>query len=136
MNNKEALIKELQNLQEDASMSDVQKVTSKFFSKKIWVSPFGRSFFGWAILLAIITLLLMTDTFKLGKSKVFDMIAYASWTILPPAWFMFEYTWLFPDEARFDSNQLADLKYKHELAGKIWGGLVLLITAIMFNKYK
>jgi hypothetical protein len=48
---------------------------------------------------------------------------------------MFEYTWLFPEEARFDSSQLADLKYKHELAGKIWGGLVVLITAILYLKY-
>lgn len=136
MNNKEELINELQKLQDDASLSELQKVTSKFLGKKIWISPIGRSFFVWAILLAIITLLFITDTFNFGKSKVFDMIAYASWTIIPPAWFMFEYTWLFPDDARFDSNQLADLKYKHELAGKIWGGLVILITAIMFEKYK
>ncbi len=112
---KKDLIDRLNQLSDSASLSDIQKVTSKFFSAKIWVSIVGRKAFAWALLPAVITLILIT-TFK---CKFFDVVAYGAWTIIPPSWFMYEYTWLCPDEARFDSNQLADLKYKHELAGKI-----------------
>lgn len=136
MSIKREFIEQLEDLSDDASMAEIKKVSSKFFKEKIWVSPIGRKFFVVAILLAVITLLLLTDSFNFGKNIVFDVIVYSFWTILPPAWFMFEYTWLFPDDARFDSNQLADLKYKHELAAKIWAGLVLLITAIMYHRYE
>ncbi|MFT3750653.1 MAG: hypothetical protein QM768_20245 [Agriterribacter sp.] len=136
MSNKRALIEELEKLSEDASTTDIQKITSQFFKQKIWISQVGRGFFIGAILLAIITILLLTNAFKWGNSKILDMVAYSFWTIVPPSWFMFEYTWLFPSDARFDTNQLADLKYKHELAAKIWGGLVLLITAIIYWRYK
>lgn len=128
---KSELINELNSLKEPASLSDIQKLTSKFFSTKMWESKVGRKAFLYAVILATITLFLITTL----HSKIFDIVAYGLWTIVPPSWFMYEYTWLFPDEARFDSNQLSDLKYKHELAGKIWGGLVLLITAVLYLKY-
>lgn len=130
-----SLVEELQKLTHSATASDVKKITSRYFDQKIWISPIGRYAFGIAFILAILTLLQITNAFGFGRSKVFDVIAYSAWTILPPSWFMFEYTWLFPNEARFDPNQLADLKYKHELAGKIWAGLVLLITAFIYLKY-
>jgi hypothetical protein len=134
-NYKRELINQLEKLDETATLTDIQKTSSRFFKQKIWVSYFGRIAFVFALILSISTLLLITNAFGFGSSKTFDIIAYSAWTILPPSWFMFEYTWLFPEEARFDSSQLADLKYKHELAGKIWGGLVVLITAILYLKY-
>ena len=135
INYKEQLINQLEKLSETATPSDIQKITSSFFNQKIWISSVGRVSFVCALILAVITLLLITNAFNLGDSITFDIIAYSAWAILPPSWFMFEYTWLFPNDARFDSNQVADLKYKHELSGKIWGGLVLLITAIIYLKY-
>lgn len=132
---KRKLIEELENLDEEATLSDIQKATSGFFKDKVWTSTIGRIVFGCSLILAILTLLLITNAFNIGSNLSFDIIAYAAWTIFPPAWFMFEYVWLFPDEARFDAHQLSDLKYKHELAGKIWGGLVLLITATIYLKY-
>ena len=134
-NPKKELIDQLEKLDETATLGDIEKLTSQFFKQKIWVSTVGRITFACTLVLAAITLLLITDVFKFGSSKIFDIIAYSAWTILPPSWFMFEYTWLFPSDARFDSYQIDDLKYKHELAAKIWGGLVIILTAIEYYKY-
>jgi len=131
MDNKRELIKKLEQLDDEASLSDIQGVTSKFYNEGIWISPIGRRAFGISLSLAVITLLIMT----VGRCKIFDIVAYCLWTILPPSWFLFEYAWLFPDSARFDANQLDDLKYKNELAGKIWTALVVLITVIIYLKY-
>jgi hypothetical protein len=90
--------------------------------------------FVFALILSISTLLLITNAFGFGSSKTFDIIAYSAWTILPPSWFMFEYTWLFPEEARFDSSQLADLKYKHELAGKNLGWVSCFDNSNLISK--
>lgn len=133
-NYKNELIKELEQLKDDASLSEIQGVTSRFFGQEIWMSPVGRVAFGVSCFLALVTLLIMTKTFHFS-SKAFDLIAFCLWTILPPSWFLFEYAWLFPDSARFDDNQLEDLKYKHDLAGKIWAALVVVITVIIYLKY-
>jgi hypothetical protein len=134
-NHKKALIEQLEKLDDAATLSDIQNATSAFFKEKLWVSAIGRVVFSCSLASAALTLLLITNAFGIGSNLSFDIIAYAAWTILPPAWFMLEYVWLFPAEARFDAHLLSDLKYKHELAGKIWGGLVLLITATMYLKY-
>ena len=104
----------------------------------IWKSQWGRVVFVAAILLAIFSILLITNWFHLKPSKVvnnWDLIVYFAWTILPPAWFLFEYVWLFSDADKLDPNKLADLKYTHELAGKIWAGLVTLLSVILYLKY-
>ena len=140
----------LERMKDEASMADIETELLKFFKNnenlydkkvtKVWASPIGRSVFIISILLAIYTILTMTDYFHIQRLpnspvKIFDVIAYCAWTILPPAWFMLEYVWLFPPYAKLDSKLLDDLKYTQELAGKIWAGLVVLITAIMWFKY-
>lgn len=89
--------------------------------------------FSWGMVTAVLTIIVAALRYR--GSDVVDIVVYSCWAILPPAWFLYEYTWLFPDDAKFDSHQLNDLKYKHELAGKLWAGVIVLITAILLFKH-
>ncbi len=104
----------------------------------VWKSRWGRTVFGMSIFLAILTVLQVSNYFKLMPTKVlapFDLIAYFAWTILPPSWFLFEYVWLFSDADKMNSDKVNDLKYTHELAGKIWAALVVLLSVLLYLKY-
>src|SRR4051794_35766463 len=75
--------------------------------KKVWTSTIGRTVFVISILLAIYSIVEITDRFKLSHHNTvsyFDVIAYCAWTIIPPVWFLFEYVWLFPAKSKLDSN--------------------------------
>lgn len=135
MSYREDLIKQLNSIPGEPSHADLQKVTAKFFKEGLWVSTLGRKVFAWAIALAVISIVLICIPFNCTASKMLHIIIYAGWSIFPPAWFMYEYTWKFPDELKFDSMQFNDLKYKQELGAKIWAGMVILITAMMVYKY-
>jgi hypothetical protein len=104
----------------------------------VWKSPWGRIVFIVSILLAVFTILQITNYFHLKASATivpFDLVAYFAWTIFPPAWFLFEYVWLFSDADKLDPNKVSDLKYVHELAGKVWASLVVLLSVILYLKY-
>lgn len=145
---KQKIISYLEELDENATLTDIETQVQLFLKisnsvtthreKKVWTSAIGRTIFVVSILLAFYTIVEITDKFNLYHHETvsyFDVIAYCAWTVIPPAWFLFEYVWLFPAKSKLDSNELADLKYTHELASKIWAGLVVLITAVLYLKY-
>ncbi|WP_035644161.1 hypothetical protein [Flavobacterium sp. ASV13] len=118
---------------------------------KLWFSLIGRIIFTLSIVALFFTLWEITNSFNLKNIhtelnciegckevhyKIFDVIAYCAWTIGPPVWFMFEYVWLFPKKYKFDSDQLNDLKYVHELGSKVWAAFVICITVILYIKYR
>ena len=146
--NKRTLINLLGGMKEETSFEDIEKQILLFFkSNKVNIvertieirSPTTRKvIFMISIFIAILTIFGITEGFKLQHHdtvKYFDLISYCTWTIIPPIWFLFEYVWVFPKAAKLDPAQLADLKYTQELASKIWGGLVVLITALLYLKY-
>lgn len=145
---KQKVISFIEGLDEDVTFTDIEtklllfkKISNPVTAtseKKVWTSTIGRTVFVISILLAIYSIVEITDRFNLyhhDTVRYFDVIAYCAWTIIPPAWFLFEYVWLFPAKSKLDSNELGDLKYTHELASKIWAGLVVLITAVLYIKY-
>ena len=118
---------------------------------KLWFSLIGRIFFLLSILALFFTLWKITNSFNLQNIHTelhckegckdihynfFDVFAYCAWTIIPPIWFMFEYVWLFPKRYKFDTHQLNDLKYVHELGNKVWVAFVICITIILYIKYR
>jgi hypothetical protein len=116
-------------------MKKIEPTTAK---TKVWKSPWGRIVFTLSILLAVFTILQVTNYFHLEASATiapFDLVAYFAWTMLPPAWFLYEYVWLFSDADKLDPNKVSDLKYVHELAGKVWASLVVLLSVILYLKY-
>jgi hypothetical protein len=138
----------LENMPGGLTEQEIQKRVTAYFQNKpglksynknvIWKSSIGRTVFTCSILLCILTILIVTNFFNLHKQNsvsYFDVIAYCAWTVFPPAWLLLEYVWLFPDDAKLDPNQLSDLKYTHELASKVWAGVVVLITVILYIKY-
>lgn len=125
--------------------------SQKKSNRKLWFSPIGRIIFALSIFALFFTLLKITNCFNLQNIhtelkceeeckephyEIFDVIAYCAWTIGPPVWFMFEYVWLFPKKYKFDSDQLNDLKYVHELGSKVWAAFVICITVILYIKYR
>ena len=147
VSSKRRFIDFIENMPEGLTDDEVEKRVADYIQKNqtknsgnkiIWKSFIGRTVFACSILLCLLTILIVTNLFDLHRQSTvsyFDVIAYCAWTVLPPAWFLFEYVWLFPDEAKLDSSQLSDLKYTHELASKIWAGVVVLITAVLYIKY-
>lgn len=120
-------------------------------SRQLWFSLIGRIIFTLSIVAIIFTLWKITNSFNLqnihtelhckeGCKKIhyiiFDVLAYCAWTVGPPVWFMFEYVWLFPEKYKFDTYQLDDLKYVHELGNKVWAAFVICITIILYIKYR
>jgi hypothetical protein len=70
-----------------------------------------------------------------SRVNVLDLLIYGVWTVIPPAWFLYEYSIVFPQDRKLDANQTADLKYTQELAGKFWAGVLLILGALLFLKY-
>jgi hypothetical protein len=134
-NYKRELIDQLELLDEAASLADIQKVTSGFFNQKTSVSSAGKYAVGTSLGFAVLTVLLITEAFGLRSAMGFKYIIYSAWVVIPPVWFLYEYAYVFADEYKFDADLLADLKYKQELAGKIWAGLMVLITALIYFRY-
>jgi hypothetical protein len=145
---KQKVISFIEGLDADIALTDIESKLLLFIKinkpvttdsdKQVWTSKIGRTVFVISILLAIYSIVEITDRFNLyhhDTVRYFDVIAYCAWTIIPPSWFLFEYVWLFPAKSKLDSNELGDLKYTHELASKIWAGLVVLITAVLYIKY-
>jgi hypothetical protein len=85
--------------------------------------------------LGFASLSLTKDVAAMPRVNVLDLVIYGVWTIVPPAWFLVEYSLLFPKERKLDPNQTADLKYTQELAGKFWAGVLLILGALLFLKY-
>lgn len=132
-NFKQELIDKLQNIDDNASDSEIKEFIAKYIEGGVvWKAKIGRPFFASAILLAVLTITVISIT----KNQILDIVLYSAWTIIPPSWFLLEYTWHFPDNFKLNSSQLDDLKYTQELAGKIWQAVVLLITAIVYLKYQ
>lgn len=109
---------------------------------KPWKSVFGRIAFVLSMVLCAIGIWIISDHLNIQVSNgarpisKSDVFIYCFLAIAPPAWFLLEYVWFFPDRLKLDSNELADLKYTHELAGKVWAGVVVVVTAILWLKYR
>jgi hypothetical protein len=117
-------------------MAKIEETTP--VNKRIWKSPWRNVVFISSLLLALFTILQITNYFHLKPSDTIspcDLVAYFAWTILPPVWFLFEYVCLFSDDDKLDSDKVEDLKYVHELAGKVWAALVVLLSVILYLKY-
>lgn len=56
-----------------------------------------------------------------------------AWTILTPAWFWFEYTFLTSDNDKNDATKFARLKYSQELAAKVWLAVTAVLVAFYFD---
>jgi len=50
------------------------------------------------------------------------------WTLVPPAWFLFEYYVIFPRWG--DESRLGEFKYGQSLSAKFWAGVLVLLAAI------
>ena len=147
-NIKNQIITELSKLNDNASIKEIYKSINDCLKQNnlvvSWISRFGHIAMIIGLFLAIdsilyIELVPVKYNYTILKEKIvnsFDIFIYAFWIIIPPSWFLFEYTWLFPNNLRQDTNEISDLKYKHELAGKVWAGLVGLITLLLYIKYK
>lgn len=132
---KNQLIEKLAALNDDVSLKDIKKTVAEFYiahsadpDQRVWKSPIGRRVFIGSMILAVISLFLIVS---FPKCTYLALGLYAGWTILPPCWFLYEYVWIFPDYLKFDSDQFGDLKYTHETVGKIWAGLVVVMTAYL-----
>ena len=136
---KQALIDALQKLGEGAAPDLIKQTVNSFYPdesvtvSKTWTSPVGRAVFTISIFLGFLSLFLI---WKYHDCKELMLTIYGAWTIGPPVWFLYEYVWLFPERLRHDSVEFGDLKYVHELSGKIWAGLVVVMTAILIVSYK
>jgi hypothetical protein len=49
--------------------------------------------------------------------------------------FAYEYNWQFPDEAKFDPNQMQDMQYTQSVAQRCWAGILILFGVLLFLKY-
>jgi hypothetical protein len=70
--------------------------------------------------------------------KIAQVILLSIWTIVPPAWFLFEYTYIFPltreEEPASAKIQLEHRKYVQDLAAKLWLALVSALLVLYFWK--
>ena len=118
--------------------------------QKLWRSPLGKP---WFLITTLIILLLtilklnssltffprelLVDGKPPIKYDLFDILLYGGWLIGPPLFFLIEYVFIFgKDESRrLDDKQVADLKYCHELAGKIWAGVSVFLGILLLTKH-
>jgi hypothetical protein len=110
----------------------------------VWRSPWGRVFFWVSLPLVPASFLaIFMEYAPFGFIKrsggvpisIFDLVVYAIWTLVPPAWFFLEYNFLFPSELKVKDVALEDMKYTQELASKFWIALVALLTAALLFRY-
>jgi len=120
------VIEELQRLDDQASDSEIIAAFAKAMNHQLWRSTIGRWVFGCSMVLAAVCVgLILRDP----GNKVLVLLIYVFWTISPPAWLLYEYVWLFPSELKYNSTEMEDMKYAQGLAGKVWAGLVVVMTA-------
>lgn len=70
-----------------------------------------------------------------GSIKVLQAVVLVLWMLVPPIWFLLEYTFLFPTvypEAKEDA--LNAFKYQQDLASKIWLAAVSALLILYFSK--
>jgi hypothetical protein len=135
---KQELIQKLSELGDTESAEELKKATDAFlFPKaKVWKGNLRTLLMFTSFFLAAAMLVLLIDlSYQNNIIPVGFLLAYAAWVIVPPTWFLFEYVWIFPDDAKMDPNKAADMKYTQELAGKIWAALVVLIGAGLYLVY-
>jgi hypothetical protein len=117
----------------------------------VWKNPFGKLMFGVSTLVVIFSILYVLELFptipllnntkkfvtgnKVKEIKIGDLFIYIFWVVVPPFFFLIEYLYFFPDQYKVDSEQLTDLKYTQELSAKVWAGLILVLSAILFLRY-
>lgn len=68
--------------------------------------------------------------------NIFDFLIYAFWVMVPPLYFLVEYIHIFPDSCKIDKDVLDDFKYTQELGSKVWAGFIVILTTIVYAKYK
>lgn len=116
---------------------------------KLWRSPLGKNWFIITVVLALgLTIFkiwsdlnFLPKIFETDKKPLhydfFNLILYGAWIIGPPFFFLVEYTLIFgKDEARrMDPIQRDDLKYCHELASKVWAGVGVFLSILLFIKF-
>jgi len=54
-------------------------------------------------------------------------LAWLFWSVAPPAWFLFEYNWIWPRTG----GDFEDLKYGQELAKAIWVGIAAVLLVML-----
>jgi hypothetical protein len=106
---------------------------------EVWKSPIPKNYFITAGVLAFITFCIILGTYICKVKKDFNLMQivnyslYFVWAMGPPSFFFYEYMWKFPYKS--DANQLADLKYTHELASKIWAALLVVFGILLYSMY-
>lgn len=117
---------------------------------RLWKSPLGKpSFIGFVLFLLLLTILKLISSVTFIDRELalepnnpihydlFDLLLYGIWLIGPPVVFLVEYTYIFgeDDSRRMNEKEVADLKYCHELAGKIWAGVSVFLGIVLLIRY-
>jgi hypothetical protein len=129
----------------------IPKAELEVTQEKLWRSPLGSKW----VMGSVLTLLLLT-VIKICSNPVWiavpsnfvspenhakydflNIILYGIWVVGPPVIFLIEYTMIFGrnEDNRMNPRQCEDLKYCHELAGKIWAGVGVFLSVILLIKY-
>ena len=131
-------------------MSATKPVKSDFNENKLWRSPLGAKWFIVLVMIALILTIIkfyssvsfITKTYQTSGDKeisydFFNLIMYGCWLIGPPLFFLIEYTFIFgkDENRRMDPIQVADLKYCHDLASKVWAGVGVFLSMMLLVKY-
>jgi hypothetical protein len=75
------------------------------------------------------------EKIEAGGVKIYQAIALCTWTLLPPMWFWYEYTFLFPKAyPRADGDKLVSFKYQQDLSSRIWLAVVSVLVILYFWK--
>jgi hypothetical protein len=74
-----------------------------------------------------------------GHTKIYQAVVIVAWTLVPPIWFLLEYTFLFPRTClNLDKDTYKDkldrFKYQQDLASKIWLAVVSALLILYFWK--
>ena len=154
---KEKYLKSLDDLHssgDEVSLKEkIEEIKRKIYQDELneepWKTPFGN----WLFLVALILFLLFSVSKLLmikslwwdSKIKspneinydVADVLIYSLWLIGPPVFFLVEYVFLFGRNRgnRLKSSHVDDLKYRQDLASKIWAAIVVCFTALLYLKY-
>lgn len=132
---KEELVKLLKELPDDASLDKIGDTYFNYAKLQLdyrpWRSPIGRWVFSFGIILAVFSMIVC----MFSRSEPFVICTYSVWTLFPPSFTLYEYVWLFPDKYKLNTNQLTDMKYTHELAGKIWAAVLIVMGVLILVKF-
>lgn len=129
--------------------SETKPELAEIDNERLWRSPLGEKWF-----MAIVILMLILTFIKFvnrtnfipstqlinGKETTYDLMdlfLYGCWLIGPPLIFLIEYVFIFgrDEKRRLNTKQVADLKYCHELASKVWAGVSVFLSIILLTKY-